>query len=317
MKTIRFASLLLLMSLVAWSQTALTSTTFSAAVAVTDEYVSVASATGITARSGGTVTTMLYSGREAFRVISVSSTLIRVERGSSGSRWHAHASGNTVYVGAPGYFTFSAPPVGGTCTGAQQGYSPLIVIQTGEHFECVASLWKAVELDEDPVVSVNVGAAGTNVVAVEKGDGRRHFTTLTLTDTAIGTTVATANEAYGALIYTFPAGIVVVNSASISVGLTATTATCDADIPDSGLGTVIASGAVATLDGTGTFEDILTGVAADNMTGTAELSTVHQGMAIELAGAHTVHYNIADGMAGASCVITADGTVYLDWTLLN
>jgi len=301
---------------VGWSQTALTSTTFSAAVAVADEFVTVASASGITGRSGGTVTTMLYSGREAFRVISVSGTRVHVERGSSGSRQHAHASAATVYVGPPGAFTFNTPPVGGACTTVEQGYSPLINVGTGQHFECVSSVWKHVIRDADPVVSVNVGTAGTGVTAIEYGDGRRHITKLTFSALELDPDTAADAEAAGVLIYTLPAGATLVNSASISVGLAGSGAACDADEPDLGLGTVIASGDTAVLSGTGTFEDILSGQTANDCDGTVELKTLSQGLGVEAAGAHTVHLNVADTWADI-CTITATGTVWLEWTVLD
>lgn len=321
MQLIRTLAISVLMVMASFAQTSLTSTTFSAAVSANDVFVYVASPTGISGRSGvSAVVTMLYSGREAFRVVSVEGTVIRVDRGTSGTRIHAHPSGATVYVGAPGRFFTSAPAVGGSCNGAtDQGYSPYIVISTGNHYECVGSIWKSVDLDGHPVTSVRVGVAATGVTAVEKGAGRRHFTTLTVVDLLLIETTGSNNLAKGALMYTFPAGIITVHGASISLELAATTATCDSDQPDLGIGTVVGTGSVATLDGgTGTFENILLGQEMNNMTGTVELKTLgNQTQGIDLAGDHTVFLNIADGWAGNPCVVTADGTVYLDWTLLN
>jgi hypothetical protein len=94
-----------------------------------------------------------------------------------------------------------------------------------------------------------------------------------------------------------------------------TTATADI-----GLGTVIASGAVSVLGGTATFENILTGQTAANASGTPTVKTVvNQHLAIEAAGAHTVHLNIADTWADtAGADLTGDiaGTVVIKWSLL-
>jgi len=164
--------------------------------------------------------------------------------------------------------------------------------------------------------AVNVGTAGTNVTAVEYGAGQEHVTKLTLA--SVGYTIGdTASLADGALIYTLPAGALVVRMASISVGVSLTTGTPTTDTPDVGLGTVIGTGAVATLDGTATFENILTGQTAADVAGTATVKTVQTSLAIEAADAHTVHFNIADAWANVDdTAATASGTVWLGWTFL-
>ncbi|TFH58824.1 MAG: hypothetical protein E4G91_09285, partial [Candidatus Zixiibacteriota bacterium] len=87
----------------------------------------------------------------------------------------------------------------------------------------------------DDTHTTNVGTAGTGVTATEYGDGRRHVTKLVLAGVAftIGDTAALAD---GALIYTLPAGPIVVHSSSINVGLTLTTGTPTTDTPEIGLG---------------------------------------------------------------------------------
>ena len=169
----------------------------------------------------------------------------------------------------------------------------------------------------DGTHSVNVGTAGTGVTATEYGDGRNHVTKLVLSGVAftIGDTAALAD---GALIYTLPAGPIVINSSSINVGLTLTTGTPTTDTPEIGLGTVIGTGAVAVLGGTATFEDIMGGgstpVMAD-VAGTAELFTHVANLKIETADAHTVHLNIADTWANVDdTAATVAGTVWIKWT---
>lgn len=168
-----------------------------------------------------------------------------------------------------------------------------------------------------PVSSTNVGTAGTGVTAVEYGDGVDHLTILTLTGVAF-TIGDTADLADGALIYTMPAGAVVIDSATISVGLSLTTGTPTTDTPEVGLGSVIASGANATLGDVGTTsEDILGPAVANNVAGTAEVATSATGMVMNTGAAHTVHLNYADGWANVdNTAATAAGTVVLRWTFL-
>lgn len=163
------------------------------------------------------------------------------------------------------------------------------------------------------------GTAGTNVTAVEYGDGMNHTTILTLTAVAI-TIGDTAALAMGALIYTFPAGALVINSATLSVGLNLTTGTPTTDTPEIGLGSVLASGANATLGASGaTSEDICGPAVADDIAGTAELTSLAPALVIEASGgvAHLVHLNFADTWANVdNTAATATGTVVLNWTLL-
>jgi hypothetical protein len=298
-------SILLLATLAvsAWGAN-LTTTTFSAAVSKNDQIVSVASASGMTARSTQT-NTILFSGREAMRVATISSTKITVERGTDGTKQYSHASGETVYVGAPGDFHSNDPA--GTCTTTEQAL-PFINITNGKIFDCRGSVW--VE------GAGQLGTPVSGITAIDLGAGAHHTTSLTFTDLAIGS-VTNASKGIGVLLYTLPAGAIGISSAYMSVALAGSGSGCDADTPDTGLGTVIASGVVATLDGTATFEDILTGQTSNDVNGTAEVKTVvGQPVAIEAAGAHTVHLNVADGWA-ASCNITGTGTVVIEWTLLQ
>ncbi|MEN6537792.1 MAG: hypothetical protein ABFD89_29340 [Bryobacteraceae bacterium] len=313
MRGLRNAPLaLLLVALVAvpvFGQTALTSTTFSAAVAEADDVVNVASATGITAPAvGQSVNSILIAGPEAMRVRAVSGTRITVERGY-GTRVYAHASGSKVYEATAGELAPSEPY--GTCTaGTSWPYTPLLVVGTGRTWTCIASTWVS-----SPLVSV--GAAATGITVTERGDGSRHVTKLTFADLELIAPVGAASLAAGKLLYTLPSGVVVIHAVGINVALTGSGATCDADTPDLGMGTVIGTGAVATLDGTATFENILTGQTVSNLTGTAAIKTLASApLAIESAGAHTVHLNIADGWAGA-CTVTGTGTVYLEWSVLE
>ena len=164
------------------------------------------------------------------------------------------------------------------------------------------------------VSEVGVGTAGTNVVATTVGS-KSYVTTLALS--AVSYTIAgAANEAVGALIFTLPAGAQFVEACYMSVALQGG-GTVDADTPDIGVGTVIATGAVAVLGGTATFEDILDGQTATDADGTATVALLAPDDTLSVAGdVKAVHLNIADGWAGADTV-TATGTIVLKWTQMS
>lgn len=162
----------------------------------------------------------------------------------------------------------------------------------------------------------NVGTAATGVTAVERGDSHVHVTILTVS-TTLPAIAGGANLGVGKLLYTLPAGACIILGASMSLAITQTQGNITADTPDGGLGSVIASGAVAVLSGTATFEDILTGQTFNDCNGTAEVTAVQTSMVMQAGAAHTVHFNVADGWAAsgdAAALLT--GTVVLHWSFM-
>ena len=166
----------------------------------------------------------------------------------------------------------------------------------------------------------NVGTAGTNVTAVEYGDGVQHKTVLTLTDVVLGAPTAAGNSAHGSEIYVFPAGVHMQRHTYFSIGLTVGTVTTDT--PDVGIGSVIGAGAIAVLNGT-TMEDYVTAITwATALDGTAEVQAtipatagLYTGIANNVAvDVKEVHLNVADGWAGGvTGDLTASGTVTIIW----
>jgi len=180
----------------------------------------------------------------------------------------------------------------------------------------------AVNLSSIPTVDVrNVGAANTGVTAKEYGDSYNHVTVLTVSQGNALTTGDSANLADGYLLYTLPAGVCVIDYSYMSMAITHDDAASKTDTPDVGIGTVEGSGAVGTLDGTATFEDIITGQTANDCNGTATVKTALPTAAVPFviaaADVHTVYFNAADGWAN-NTVQTADiaGTVVLVWRFL-
>jgi len=171
------------------------------------------------------------------------------------------------------------------------------------------------------------GTAASNVTTVEYGDGRNITTTLSFTDLVIGAPTAGGDSAHGVLIHTLPQTTpLLVNSISIVVGLTLGSVTTDT--PDVGLGSTQANGAVATLDGTGTFEDIMTGQTwPGTLDGTLDYYAVIPGGSVatdatifplmKASTAKPIYLNAADGWnAGVTGNLTATGTIVINYTLI-
>jgi hypothetical protein len=171
-----------------------------------------------------------------------------------------------------------------------------------------------VSITGDLLTTSSIGSPGTNVTAVEHGTSRLHLSVLTLTNVDLGAIAGAGNEAKGVLIYTLPAGAIVVKNSYMSIGLTNTTGNINGDTPVIGIGTSVANGAVSVLGGTPQFEDVLTGQIAVNVTGTATVKTTIPQLIIESADDHTIYLNIADGWAGVDASVKANGNVVLEWT---
>ena len=166
----------------------------------------------------------------------------------------------------------------------------------------------------------NVGTAATGTTAVHYGDGYKNTVVLTV-DTALPAIAGGAALGVGKLLYTLPTGAVIVDSAYMTIGITQTDGNINADTPDGGLGTVVASGVISVLGGTGTFESIITGQTFNNCTGTAEVKTAIPTagvpLVIETAGAKTVYFNVADTWAASGDAAAAiAGTVIINYTFV-
>mgnify|MGYP001577834850 CR=1 FL=1 len=295
--------------------TTMSSTTLSAAVSVTDRTVTVASATGITAKDFRP-NTLLYIDRELMEVVSLSGTVITVNRGMSPTKVSAHNSGATVWLGPPASFADSDPE-GAAPSDTTSIYLPTIVPRSGKFFYLRGTMWVE-ESAVDMYTRTNVGTAATGVTAVEYGNGRFHITKLTFTALLVGSPVGAANLAIGVKVYDLPAGAIQVGGTSMSVALAdASVGALDvADTPDVGIGLLIGSGAQAVLSGVGaTAENYLTGQTAGGCAAaytSVTLANVTTEVALAAAAAHTVHLNAAATWTGAG-TIKATGTIILTW----
>lgn len=124
-----------LVASVANAQTALSTTTLSAAVDNSTRTVSVASATGID------VGDLIFVDREAMEVRGVSGTALTVNRGYRGFT-APHATAALVYFGAKDNF-YQSVPLGGACTRTSELFLPRIVLNEGDVWDCPvgAQVW--------------------------------------------------------------------------------------------------------------------------------------------------------------------------------
>jgi len=177
------------------------------------------------------------------------------------------------------------------------------------------------------VVAPGTVTTTATTAVVEKFDGVWNWTELTMTAFAVGTSGDNANLAIGAKFYTLPAGAFIVQDMVLSGGITAAISVTT-DTPELGVGSVIGSGANATLSTT--MEDYIDGGAAGliggvaiapDVAGTAftkgMLSTSNQGIFIAASGgkARDMFLNVADGWAdvAAAGAVTYTGTIKFRW----
>lgn len=173
---------------------------------------------------------------------------------------------------------------------------------------------------------VAIGSTPVSTVTFnEYSTGGDILTVLTLTNFVVGA-LASAGAALGVgnILYTFPAGDQHLELAYSLWGL-ALTCPGTAVACDTGLGSVIASGAVSVLDGTGTFEDRLTGVAISTAStgGTAVNSGpvgatagIGTGIALNATGSVKNVFLNAAGTWNANNTnsLLANGQVFIKWT---
>lgn len=164
---------------------------------------------------------------------------------------------------------------------------------------------------------LNNGTVNTGTTVVEYGDGFHHTSVFTVS-TTLPAIAGGAALAIGKLIYTLPAGAIIIHGAYISMGITQTQGNINANTPDVGLGTTIGSGVNALLSAVGAAaENILTGQTAANCTGTATVKTVNTPVVIAAADDHTIYFNAAASWAasGDAAALLA-GTIVIDWSFM-
>ena len=168
---------------------------------------------------------------------------------------------------------------------------------------------------------------GTNAATSVKeyGDGFNHITVLTATALAVPAITEGAATAVGDLIYTFPAGAIILEAVYMNIAVNLDGTDQDAITADLGIGSTIATGAVGLLDTTRGFEDMLSGqsVLCDGAAAVvfAKQSSAGGPMFIASGDDHTVHVNYANAAWAAQSdgdgTGTYTGVVILIWKFLE
>lgn len=170
-------------------------------------------------------------------------------------------------------------------------------------------------LDMPRGVAMGVSAS-SGVSAVTDGDGV--FVTRMQVNTTLPAIAGGADLAIGKALITFPSGVIRILGAYMSLAIEQTEGNITADTPDGGLGTTIATGAVAVLGGTAAFENVLTGQTFNDCDGTAEVAHVTTDLTIAAADSHVLYFNVADGWASSGdAAALLYGTVSVIWTKLD
>lgn len=162
----------------------------------------------------------------------------------------------------------------------------------------------------------------TTLVAKEYNAGAEHTTEITLTTFIVGTITGGAAQAMGNAIYAFPAGVQLhsVTYANLTFAYAG-----DAQTPIWGIGSVVGTGAVAVLNGTGTFMDYVTEQTAASGTGNGgtvgpigATGGIHTGISLQTAAkVKNIFLNAAETWAANNAgSLTASGTIVLKWSTL-
>jgi len=164
------AALALLACSFAFGQATTSKTTFSAAVGRNDQFVTVASATGITGpNSLNTPTTYLYADHELMAVLSVNGTYIGVERASSGKQT-GHTTSAVVWLGPANYFrpAGSGDPYG-SCVQSNEINLPRISVDTANIMHCFATSATATGQwgPLDPAAGTTLGGTSASVAGAQ------------------------------------------------------------------------------------------------------------------------------------------------------
>lgn len=146
-----------------YAQTALNSTTLSAAVTLTTTQITVASASTIA------VNDVLVVDKEAMIVTAISGTTLQVKRGMIGTDSAPHPSAALVYTGTPDKFGSGSRPPSGACTRSAELFLPRVVLPGGDVYDCTV---------------------GTGVWSLANGEGVRTVKTAWFNlDNGAGTTI--------------------------------------------------------------------------------------------------------------------------------
>ena len=178
-----------------------------------------------------------------------------------------------------------------------------------------ASVAAMLDADKRLRTNANVGTVPGTVTAVEYGDGYNHVTVLTVAAAVLVPDIPADAEEVGALVYTFPAGVHVVNAVHMKV--TAATVGANTNAVDIGCGSTLAAGDGSTLQAA-SDEDFLDGqTIADISSPAIEKSLAADGVVFEAGDSKLFHINLAGTWTGTEADPDVTGTITIYWTYLG
>lgn len=150
----------MLLSVAASGQSALTATTLSAAVTSTAETITIASATGWLTNSSSNKYLAVID-KEAMEVVSINGTTIKVARGKN-SHADGHPNSAPVYFLDARYMLAGAPA--GACTAVNLGVLPRPQLNSPALWDCINSAWTRLN-HEGGVFSCDATGTGSQTCA--------------------------------------------------------------------------------------------------------------------------------------------------------
>lgn len=184
-------------AILSYGQTALTTTTLTRATTSGSLTFVLGSVTGVTApQPNNSQRTVLFIGRAAYYVNTVSGLNVTVTRGVKGTPGNlAHNAGDTVYVGPDDdrHFIRYAPT--GSCIAANQPFLPIIDIGTGKAWTCNGvGRWGAISVFYVPPTQCAFAPTTSTVTNTYPQIGVSTVFVLNgTTNSAAGTTTLTCN----------------------------------------------------------------------------------------------------------------------------
>lgn len=175
----------------------------------------------------------------------------------------------------------------------------------------------------DVGTTTNLGVPGAGVVANERGNPHYHTTHMAVEFPNAFLLDDAASLGDNRIIYTLPAGDIIVHNAKME--LLVTNAEHNTEAFEIGLGTAEANGVISVLSGTAAFENILTGQTAAIGTTERAMDISNStggtgGLLIPAASSHEVHVNIAGAWAdtaGVDMFADLSGLVILNWSFMG
>lgn len=158
------------------------------------------------------------------------------------------------------------------------------------------------------------GTASNNSALTEHVNGNYHTTTITV-DTNFAAIAGAGAFATGLLVYSFPTitnKYVFIDSVRLRARMNQTSGNINADTPDLGIGTQVASGANALLSANANFENVLTGQTVPNCTN-SYITTVTTSGGYSSNNTFSLYLNVADTWAGADSGPAILAFIVINW----